>query len=116
MTDVVRLPARDRPPARVFFNRVELNRLLSLYSRRVMSGEWRDYAIDHGPGRATFSIFRHTAERPAYSITKLAGKGRKPARFTLTAGPRKLTQTASIDDIVAKLDQQLRLVWTAPRP
>jgi len=113
MTDVVRLPARDRPPARVFFNRIELNRLLSLYSRRVMSGEWRDYAIDHGPGRATFSIFRHAAERPAYSVTKLAGHGRKPPRFMLTAGPRRLSQAASIEEVVAVLDQQLRLVWTA---
>ncbi len=114
MTDVVRLPARDRPPARVFFNRLELNRLLSLYSRRVMSGEWRDYAIDHGPGRATFSIFRHAAERPAYAITKLVATTRKPARFTLAAGPRKLMQAQSIDDVIAVLDQQLRLVWTAP--
>jgi len=113
MSDVVRLPRRDTRPARVFFNRPELNRLLSLYSRRVMSGEWRDYAIDHGPGRATFSIFRHSAERPAYSVTKLAASGRKPARFVLAAGPRKLGQAQTVEEIVAVLDQQLRLVWTS---
>ena len=113
MTDVVRLPARDRPPARVFFNRHELNRLLSLYSRRVMSGEWRDYAIDHGPGRATFSIFRHAAERPAFSITKFAANSRKPTRFALTTGPRQLKQAQSIDDVITVLDQQLRLVWSS---
>jgi len=114
MADVVRLPDSRRPPKRVFFNRNELNRLLSLYSRRVMSGEWRDYAIDHGPGRATFSIFRHAAERPAYAITKLVGSGRKPPRFALAAGPRTLMQSPSIDDVVALLDQQLRLVWATP--
>ena len=101
-------------PAELAFDRRELSLILNVYGRMVALGEWRDYAIDHGPGRATFSIFRHTAERPAYSITKLAASGRKPARFTLAAGPRKLTQAASIDDVVAKLDQQLRLVWTSP--
>ena len=113
MTDVVRLADIRRQPGRVFFNRVELNRLLSLYSRRVMSGEWRDYAIDHGAGRATFSVFRHAADGPAYSITKATPGGRVAARFTLAAGPRKLTQSPSIDEILAVLDQQLRLVWSA---
>lgn len=113
MTEVVRLSDVRKLPARVFFDRTELNRLLSLYSRRVMSGEWRDYAIDQGPGRATFSVFRHAAERPAFSITKLAANRRKPPRFALSAGPRNLMQSASIDDVLTLLEQQLRLVWSA---
>ncbi|MHA1537728.1 MAG: DUF2794 domain-containing protein [Alphaproteobacteria bacterium] len=113
MTEVVRLRDVRKPPNRVFFNRTELNRLLSLYSRRVMSGEWRDYAIDQGPGRATFSVFRHSAERPTFSITKLTAGQRKPPRFALAAGPRKLMQSASIDEILILLERQLRLVWTA---
>ena len=44
----------------IYFDRRELNKLLSLYSRRVARGEWRDYAIDHGPGMAVFSVFRHS--------------------------------------------------------
>jgi hypothetical protein len=101
-----------RPAARrIFFNREELNRLLTLYSRRVMSGEWRDYAIDHDGRRAVFSVFRHTAERPAYSITKAVGhKGR--VDFFLNAGPRRLKQARTIDEVIAVLDRQLRLVWS----
>ncbi len=113
MTEVVRLSDVRKSPTRVFFNRTELNRLLSLYSRRVMSGEWRDYAIDQGPGRATFSVFRHAAERPAFSITKLAANQRKASLFALSAGPRRLMQSASIDDVLTLLEQQLRLVWSA---
>ena len=41
---------------KAFFDRNELNQLLSLYSRRVASGEWRDYAIDQVDGQATVSI------------------------------------------------------------
>jgi hypothetical protein len=46
----------------IFFSRPELNRLLSLYSRQVARGEWRDYAIDQRDGAALFSVFRHTQE------------------------------------------------------
>jgi hypothetical protein len=102
-----------RPAARrVFFSRDELNRLLTLYSRRVMSGEWRDYAIDHDGRRAVFSVFRHTAERPAFSITKAVGaKGRTD--FILSAGPHRLKQARSIEEVIAVLDRQLRLVWSS---
>jgi len=99
-------------PRRLFFNREELNRLLTLYSRRVMSGEWRDYAIDHDGRRAVFSVFRHTAEQPAFSITKAIGsKGR--IDFILTAGPHRLKQAHTVDEVIAVLDRQLRLVWSA---
>ena len=111
MTELVRL-SDIRRTRRVFFNRTELNRLLSLYSRRVMSGEWRDYAIDHGRGYATFSIFRHTAERPAYSITKAVGKARQGGtRWVLWVGARKIKQGPSIEEVLTALDRQPRLVW-----
>ena len=67
--------ARRRPTGRrsgraLHFTRSELHQLLSLYSRRVARGEWRDYAIDQDGGLAAFSVFRHSHERPLYTITK----------------------------------------------
>ena len=56
----------------LYFTRHELNQLLSVYSRHVARGVWRDYAIDHRDGMALFSVFRHTHEAPAYSIVKTA--------------------------------------------
>lgn len=101
--------AGSRP---VTFDRKELFRLLGVYSRRVMTGEWRDYAIDHGPHAATFSIFRHAAERPLYAITKQKqGKGR--SLFVLTEGPRKLKQAQALEDVIDALERQLRVVWTS---
>src|SRR3954452_10093295 len=59
----------------LYFTRPELNQLLGLYSRNVIRGVWRDYAIDHRDGQALFSIFRHTHESALYTIVKSAGSG-----------------------------------------
>jgi hypothetical protein len=56
--------------ASIFFERRELNRLLSLYGRMVAAGEWRDYAIDGLRESAVFSVFRRTSEAPLYRIEK----------------------------------------------
>ena len=60
MSQLYRFSEYRKSPRRVFFDRAELNQLLSLYSRNVASGEWRDYAIDQVGGSAIFSVFRHT--------------------------------------------------------
>ena len=102
--------SRRRP---VIFNRHELFALLGVYSRRVMSGEWRDYAIDHGPQGATFSIFRHSAERPIYAITKQDAPGKNRGQYLLFQGPKKLRQAQNLDDVIDALERQLRVVWTS---
>src|SRR5215475_9378718 len=68
MTNFYRLADPRARRRIVSFDRRELSRLLNLYSLRVASGEWRDYAIDFRPGMAIFSIFRHTAEQPLFAI------------------------------------------------
>jgi hypothetical protein len=94
----------------IYFNRQELFQLLDLYSRRVMSGEWRDYAIDQQADRAVFSIFRRSTETPLFVIVKTsAGKGRR--RYVLQSGPRKLEQSHQLSDIIAALEKRLRVVW-----
>lgn len=96
-----------------FFSRSELFKLLNLYSRRVMSGEWRDYAIDHDANQATFSFYRHAAEHPEYAITKLAPYKGKGGLFVLNAGPRKIKQSQSLEDVIAAVEKRLRLVWSS---
>ena len=72
MSVVVRSYSSTKARKRISFNKEELRQLFAVYSRRVATGEWRDYAIDHGPERAVFSIFRHTAEHPLYAVAKLS--------------------------------------------
>ncbi|MFN3521020.1 MAG: DUF2794 domain-containing protein [Phenylobacterium sp.] len=54
----------------VFFDRRELERLLSLYGRMVAAGEWRDYGIAGLTDAAVFSVFRRASEAPLYRIEK----------------------------------------------
>src|SRR6185369_147253 len=63
--------------ARVFFERPELTRLLSLYGRMVSAGEWRDYAIDGLSESAVFSVFERTSENPLYRIEKRPNLARR---------------------------------------
>lgn len=78
--------APGRPaPALVAFDRHELMRILDVYGRRVATGEWRDYAIDHGGEQAVFSIFRRTSEMPLYRIVKQPKLARKQGAYSLVA-------------------------------
>lgn len=52
------------------FDRLELNRILSVYGRMVAAGEWSDYALDFLEDAAVFSIFRRTSEMALFRIEK----------------------------------------------
>jgi hypothetical protein len=67
------MAARDMSPAsvpQITFDRLELNRILTVYGRMVAAGEWRDYALDFLEEVAVFSIFRRASEIPLYRIEK----------------------------------------------
>ena len=69
--------------ARVFFERRELDRLLSLYGRMVAAGEWRDYAIDGLSEAAVFSVFRRASEAPMYRIEKRPALARRQGAWAV---------------------------------
>ncbi len=108
MTNLYRLADQRARRRIVSFDRGELSRLLSLYSRRVASGEWRDYAIDFRPGMAIFSIFRHTAEQPLFAIAKVP-PGTNQGGYMVYNGPRKLAHGDSLDDVLSVFERKLRL-------
>jgi hypothetical protein len=69
----------------VFFERLELDRLLRFYSRMVAAGEWRDYALDALPDRALFSVYRRASEAPLYQIEKRPEHARRQGAFCVRA-------------------------------
>jgi hypothetical protein len=71
---------------RVFFERRELDRLLSLYGRMVAAGVWRDYAIDGLADSAIFSVFARASEAPAYRIEKRPALARRQGAWAVV-GP-----------------------------
>lgn len=71
--------------ANVFFERMELDRLLRFYGRMVAAGEFRDYALDALPDRALFSVYRRASEAPLYQIEKCPADARKQGAFSVKA-------------------------------
>ena len=101
---------RRRNRQDVFFNRHELRQLLEIYSRRVMTGEWRDYAIDYQGETAVFSIFRNSFDSPLFAIAKRPNG--KRCDYLVFSGPRKLKHGATMDEALSIFDRQLRAITT----
>jgi hypothetical protein len=93
-----------------FFSRTELNLLLSLYSRRVMNGEWRDYAIDQRSGTAIFSVYRHSHEHPLYTIAKRTGNHCRGPEYLVCRSGEKLVRTADLEEALAVFRRKLKVV------
>ena len=106
--NLYRLADRRTRKRIVSFTRGELSRLLNVYSLRVASGEWRDYAIDFRPGMAIFSIFRHTAEQPLFAIAKVPGTAQ--GGYMVYNGPRKLAHGDTLEDVLRVFDRKLRVL------
>lgn len=115
MSKIVRVLDYRRGASFVHFTRSEMNSLLSLYSRQVMRGEWRDYAIDQRDGVAHFAVFRSTLERPLFVISKqVRGQARQGSlpcyQYAVRDTTRKLAQAASLMEVLQVLDPPMRVV------
>lgn len=105
MAKVLRLADYRRSDRRVYFNQQELRELLDVYSRRVVTGEWRDYAIDHQVGMAVFSIFRHSCDAPLFRVAKLAGRGGGD-EYMIVSGRERLKSGSSIAEVLTLFDRK----------
>jgi len=110
MATVFDLRAYRQDPGFVFFDRHDLNRLLTLYSRRVTMGEWKDYAMGAGDGMAMFSVFRRASDRPAYTVVKVAAGDRGEPEYMVYDGSRRLRRGASLGAVLDLFEPRLRLV------
>ena len=100
---------RTPPPAT--FDRRELNAILDLYGRKVAEGEWRDYAIDMGREKATFSIFRRTSEIPLLRIEKTPKLARKQGAYSVIAATGHILKRGHDLRVVLRvLEKSVRLV------
>lgn len=94
---------------RVFFDRRELNRILSLYGRMVALGEWRDYAIDGMPDLAVFSVFRRAGEAPFYRIEKRPALARRQGQWAVVNQTGHVLKRGHELEQVLKVLDRLRL-------
>src|SRR5256886_16510395 len=104
----MRAPA---PASKVTFNRRELDRILSLYGRKVAAGEWRDYAIDFLKDRAVFSIFRRACEVPIYRIEKRARQARRQGAYSVISATGVIVRRGhDLGPVLRALDRSLSVV------
>jgi hypothetical protein len=93
------------------FDRQELGTILAVYGRKVAAGEWRDYAIDVGPDKAVFSIFRRSSEYPLYRIEKCPRLARKQGAYSVVAPAGLILKRGhDLGRVLRILDHRLRLV------
>lgn len=69
----------------VFWDRSELDKILSVYGRMVAAGEWRDYAMDALPDRALFSIYARASEAPLYLVEKRPALAQRQGAYAIVA-------------------------------
>jgi hypothetical protein len=99
------------PASAVTFSRRELDRILSLYGRKVAAGEWRDYAIDFLKDRAVFSVFRHACEVPIYRIEKNPRLERRQGAYSVISATGHIVRRGQeLDRVLGVLDRSVRLV------
>ena len=94
----------------LYFTRSELSSILSAYSVRVASGEWRDYALDHINASAMFSIFKHAHEQPLFTIEKQRIKGSEKPVFILKDRKKTLYRTRKLPELTSYLHRLPRLI------
>ncbi|MFH1804128.1 MAG: DUF2794 domain-containing protein [Pseudomonadota bacterium] len=90
----------------VHFDRIELQKLMNIYSRQVASGTWRDYAIDQLDGMAMFSIYRSTHETPAFSVIKLASAHQKSGQYMALQSGVKIKQSPHLQAVLDAIEKR----------
>ncbi len=110
MTNVYRFADYKRRKRVFCFTRPELDLLLSLYSRRVIAGVWKAYAIDHEIGIAQFSIFSHARAQPLYTIIKRRRPSDKSPSYLVLKGNSTIAQSDKLSAALAVFNQDLKLI------
>jgi hypothetical protein len=95
-------------PPQVAFDRLELNRILSVYGRMVAAGEWRDYALDFLEDMAVFSIFRRASEQPLFRVEKRpALRSRQGQYCVMAAGGLILKRGHELAQVLKIFDKKM---------
>ena len=94
----------------IYFLKTELTLILSLYSKQVSSGLWRDYAIDSKNDVIIFSIYRHTHDIALYQIIKTSKKGQrdKPI-FFIKQHNQILDKSNTLNQMLSRFENKIKL-------
>ena len=98
-------------PKIVAFNRLELNKILNVYARRVGDGDWRDYAISHSENIASFAIFRRSSEVPLYQVIKNPKLANKQGAYSVVnASGLVLRRGKDLSQVLKVIDRRPKII------
>ena len=80
---------------KVTFSKKDLNSIISVYSKNVSNGNWKDYSINFERNYAEFSIYKHTHASPEFSIIK-----NKKKIFFIYSRKQELKKSKYIKDVL----------------
>ena len=80
---------------KVSFSKNDLNLIISIYSKNVSNGIWKDYSINFEKNYAEFSIYRHSYAFPEFSIVK-----NKKRIFSIYSRKQELKKSKYIKDVL----------------
>tara|TARA_B100000902_G_scaffold378060_1_gene410938 strand:- start:844 stop:1188 length:345 start_codon:yes stop_codon:yes gene_type:complete len=93
----------------IFFNKHELNSILSFYGNKVSQGILKDYAIDCLSTQAIFSFYRNTFENAYIKIIKHNYISKSSIGYQLVnATGSHLKLSNDLDKIIKYLDNKIR--------
>ena len=80
---------------KVSFSKKDLNSIISIYSKNVANGIWKDYSINFEKNYAEFSIYKHTYASPEFSIIK-----DKKKNYFIYSRIQELRKSENIKDVL----------------
>ena len=110
ISNVLKLSRNKNHKNIIFFSKLELTSILSLYSKQVSRGFWKDYAMDSQYETAIFSIFKHTHDKPIYQIIKKRLKGLKIINeFYILKDIEIISKSSDLLTILNKFEKKLSI-------
>ena len=110
ISNVLKLSRNKNHKNIIFFSKLELTSILSLYSKQVSRGFWKGYAMDSQNETAIFSIFRHTHDKPIYQIIKKRLKGLKNINeFYILKDIEIISKSSDLLTILNKFEKKLSI-------
>ena len=95
MTKIYHFSKYIKEKEKVTFSKKDLNSIISVYSKNVSNGIWKDYSINFERNYAEFSIYKHTHASPEFSIIK-----NKKKIFFIYSRKQELKKSKYIKDVL----------------
>ena len=88
----------------IFFNKKELQLILSLYAEMVSGGEWKDYGLSILKKGVSFNVYHRASEFPVYKITKNLKPKNKNDRYSIKDATNKIIKNSeNLQNLIKKI-------------